>query len=249
MCPNTLSAVVGGLSRRLYLEDSYRRDFEANVVGCVDHWCALSETAFHPGGGGQPCDRGQLFRGSEGFAVSGVRDGPQGLVWHLLGTALEPGQVVRGAIDWPFRYALMRHHALMHIVNTVAFRHFGAMMTGAQLGPESSRIDLALADFQRSDLGRFEILVNDAIQRALAIVSRVISDHEFRARPELVRTVRVQPPIIDGTVRIVEIADFDAQACGGTHVHSTAEIGVAHLVKFDNKGKSNKRLYWELDSS
>jgi misacylated tRNA(Ala) deacylase len=78
------------------------------------------------------------------------------------------------------------------------------------------------------------------------VTSSIIAEDEYSRRPGLIRTLNVSPPIIDGQVRIVTMAGFDAQACGGTHVHSTAEIGRARLVKFDNKGKDNKRLYWEL---
>ena len=63
-----------------------------------------------------------------------------------------------------------------------------------------------------------------------------------------IRTLNVRPPIVDGGVRIVEIAGFDEPECGGTHVHSTAEVGRVRLVRFDNEGRDNKRLYWELDA-
>jgi misacylated tRNA(Ala) deacylase len=88
--------------------------------------------------------------------------------------------------------------------------------------------------------------VNEVIARGVAVTSSIIAEDEYRRRPELVRTLNVAPPVSDGKVRIVTMAGFDVQACGGTHVHSTAEIGPARVVKFDNKGKDNKRLYWEL---
>jgi misacylated tRNA(Ala) deacylase len=157
-----------------------------------------------------------------------------------------PGDAVRGLIDWPFRHALMRHHGLMHVVNTVALRQLGGVITGVQLGPDRSRIDFRLAAFSREQIPEFEARVNDVIDRGLAVTSSVISDDEYRRRPELVRTLNVRPPLGDGTVRIVEIDGFDAQACGGTHVHSTSEIGRAHVTRFDNKGRDNKRFYWEL---
>ncbi len=82
--------------------------------------------------------------------------------------------------------------------------------------------------------------------RGLAVTATTVAEDEFRRRPELVRTLEVKPPVLDGRVRVVEIAGFDAQACGGTHVHTTAEVGSARIVKFDNKGRDNKRFYWEL---
>ncbi|HEY6105416.1 MAG TPA: alanyl-tRNA editing protein [Anaeromyxobacteraceae bacterium] len=231
---------------RLYLQDPYRREFDAQVLASSDGWCALSQTAFYPGGGGQPSDRGQLTLKTGTVAVSAIREDEAGVIWHQVGCDPAKGEAVRGAIDWPFRYALMRHHGLMHVVNAVAFRQFGGVITGVQIGPERSRIDFRLDGFSREEIPDFEGRVNEVIGRGLAVASSVIGEDEYRRRPELVRTLNVLPPVVDGRVRIVEIEGFDAQACGGTHVHSTSEIGLARVGKFDNKGKDNKRFYWEL---
>ena len=128
---------------------------------------------------------------------------------------------------WPYRHALMRHHGLMHVVNTVARERHGAAITGVQIGPDRSRIDFRLAAFGREELPALEAAVNEVLGRGLAVTSAVIGEDEFRRRPELTRTLNVAPPVVDGRVRVVEIAGFDAQACGGTHVHSTGEIGRA----------------------
>ena len=231
---------------RLYLQDPYRREFDAQVVASADGWCALSQTAFYPGGGGQPSDRGQLTLKTGIVAVSAIREDEAGRIWHQVGRDPAAGEAVHGAIDWPFRYALMRHHGLMHVVNAVAFRQFGGVITGVQIGPDRSRIDFRLGGFSRERIPDFEGRVNEVIGRGLAVTSSVIGEDEYRRRPELVRTLNVLPPVVDGRVRIVEIEGFDAQACGGTHVHSTGEIGPARVGRFDNKGKDNKRFYWGL---
>lgn len=231
---------------RLYLEDPYLRRFDAEVTASRDGWCALSRTAFYPGGGGQPADGGQLVVAGEALSVDEVRDDEAGELWHHLGRDLAPGSAVQGELDWAHRHALMRAHALMHVVNTVARDRYGGVITGVQLGVERSRIDLKLDGFLRDQLPDLEQAVNAVLARGLAITSTTLAEEEFRRRPELVRTLDVKPPVVDGRVRVVEIAGFDAQACGGTHVHSTAEVGRARLVKFDNKGRDNKRFYWEL---
>jgi len=230
----------------LYLDDPYRREFDARVLASDGSWCALSCTAFYPGGGGQPGDRGHLVVGGEVVAVSGVREGEDGSVWHDVGRAVPVGEVVSGAIDWPFRYALMRGHGLMHVVNTIALRRFGGAITGVQIGPGRSRIDLKLAAFTREQIPDFERLVNEVVERGLAVRSSVIGEAEYRRRPDLIRTLNAPPPVSGGAVRIVLIDGFDAQACGGTHVHSTREIGRARIEHFDNKGRDNKRFYWLL---
>jgi misacylated tRNA(Ala) deacylase len=235
-------------ANELYLEDPNCRATAAEVTASSDGWCALSLTVFYPGGGGQPCDRGELIVSGESIAVSDVREDDARRVWHCVGRDLAVGTRVEAIIDWPFRHALMRHHALLHIVNTQARDHYGGVMTGCQLGPERSRIDFKLPAFTREVLPELEDRVNEVITRRLSLTSSIIDEGEYRRRPELVRTLNVAPPIIGGKVRIVVITGFDEQACGGTHVHSTAEIGRARLVKFDNKGKDNKRFYWELDT-
>jgi misacylated tRNA(Ala) deacylase len=217
------------------------------VTDCARGWCSLRETVFYPGGGGQPCDRGHLVVAGDTVAVFAVRE-DDGSVWHEIGRDVPVGTGVQAVIDWDFRYALMRHHALLHIVNTLARDLYGGVMTGCQLGPDRSRIDFQVT-LAREQLPELEARTNEVIARRLDVTSSSIDEDEYRRRPELVRTLKVAPPIIDGEVRIVTIAGFDAQACGGTHVHSSTEIGRARLVKFDNKGKDNKRLYWELDDS
>ena len=234
------------MDQRLYLDDPYLREFDAEVLECADGWCRLSRTAFYPGGGGQPHDRGALHVAGTARPVAEVREDEAGQVWHGPALDLPPGQPVHGVLDWPYRHALMRHHALMHVVNTVARDLFGAIITGVQLGPDGSRIDLKVEGFTRERIPELEAGVAAVIARDLPVTAALVTEEEFGRRPELVRTLNVRPPVIDGRVRVIEIAGFDAQACGGTHVHRTGEIGPARVVRFDNKGKDNKRFYWAL---
>jgi misacylated tRNA(Ala) deacylase len=234
------------MTERLYLDDPYLREVATDVLESAAGACTLSRTVFHPGGGGQPHDRGTMTVGDEALPLTEAHEDDAGRIWHVVGRELSAGTRVVAALDWPYRHALMRHHALMHIVNTVARVRFGGVITGAQLGAERSRIDFRFDAFGREDLQDFEDRVNAVVTQALAVTSTSVTEEEFRARPELVRTLNVAPPVVDGRVRVVEIAGFDAQACGGTHVHTTGEIGRVKLVKLDNKGRDNKRLYWEL---
>ena len=233
---------------RIYLSDSYLREFEAEVLESEGGACTLTRTAFFPGGGGQPADRGELVTAEGPLSVAGVREDEAGRLWHSVGRNLVPGERVRGVLDWPWRYALMRHHGLMHVVNAVARLSFDGVITGVQIGTDRSRIDFRFPEFAREQIPEFEERVNAAIERDLRVASAVLLEEEFRARPELVRTLNAPPPVVDGQVRVVEMEGFDAQACGGTHVHSTGEIGRARVSKFDNKGKINKRFYWELEA-
>jgi len=177
-----------------------------------------------------------------------VRKDHDHVVWHQVGHSIPVGTAVRCEIDWAYRYALMRHHALMHVVNTIAHRSYGGLITGTQLGPDRSRIDFCFTSFDQARLSEFEASVNEAIGRDLAITSSEIGEKAFAARPDLIRTLNVAPPVEEGMVRVVEIGGFDSQACGGTHVHSTREIGPARIDGFENKGRQNKRIYWVLET-
>ena len=232
-------------TERIFLDDSYAREFEALVTESLDGWSVLSRTAFHPGGGGQPSDQGWLACGGSSHPVTGMREEGETL-WHRVEVHLPPGETVRGTLDWPRRHVLMRHHCLLHVVNALAHQRYGGLVSGAEIGMERSRVDLSVSAFSRDDLPGFEAAVNEVIGRGLRVCASLVPEAMLEQRPELVRTLKVRPPVVNGSVRIVELEGFDAQACGGTHVHSTGEIGQARIVKFDNRGKNNKRFYWEL---
>ena len=233
------------MTERLYLEDAYCHEFDAQVTESADGWLRLSRTAFHPGGGGQPFDQGWLSWSGASHLVTGMREDGE-LLWHQVGVHVEPGLPVHGRLEWPRRLALMRHHCLLHVVNALAHQRYGGLVSGAEIGVERSRVDLSVTAFNRDELPGFEAAVNEVIGRGLRVNASVVPEAMLEQRPELVRTLKVKPPVVNGGVRIVELEGFDAQACGGTHVHSTGEIGQARIVKFDNRGKNNKRFYWEL---
>jgi len=234
-------------TRRRDLEDPYLDSCIATVTDVDDGWLRLSDSVCFPGGGGQPRDRAVIEVSGAHLDVADIRIDEARSTWVQVGSGVPIGTDVTCRIDWSYRYSLMRHHALMHVVNTVANRAYGGLQTGTQLGPQRSRIDFQFPDFDRAQLPDFEAAVNEVIGRDMPISSAVITEEEFHLRPELIRTKNVQPPVEDGRVRIVEIHGFEAQACGGTHVHSTGEIGHARIDGYDNKGRENKRIYWVLD--
>lgn len=231
------------MTQKLYLDDPYRSDCAARVTAADSGWVALSQTVFFPGGGGQPSDTGSLEVLGLGHRVTEVRQDEQGRVWHRCAADVPVGTTARVRLDWPRRYAFMRHHTLLHIVNAVVLVDYSGLITGVQIGEEQSRIDFALQEFGRGQMSALEARVNEVIGRGLPVDAYVVSEAEFRERPELTRTATVAPPVVDGAVRVVRIGGFDAQACGGTHVRNTRELGECRILRFENKGKQNKRLY------
>jgi misacylated tRNA(Ala) deacylase len=233
-------------SARLYWENAYQSEFTASVLATAEGWCALSATAFYPGGGGQPPDTGVLIAEGRETTVTNVRS-EGGLVWHHTTLELATGQDVLGRVDWPRRYQLMKYHTLLHIVNTVMLDRHQALITGADIGESQARIDFDLDAPLREVSAQIEAAVNAVIARSLALVTAFVSEAELARNPRLVRTLEVTPPVENGRVRTLEITGFDTQACGGTHVHSTAELGRCRVTRVDNKGKRNKRLYVVLE--
>jgi misacylated tRNA(Ala) deacylase len=156
------------------------------------------------------------------------------------------GQRVRLRVDAARRAAHSRYHTVLHVLNTIAQRDYGAWITGAQIGVDYSRIDFQWDGFSPALCGALEQKVNAVLAEDRTLAAYSLDEAEFSRRPDLLRTLEVKPPVVDGQVRVVEIEGFDAQACGGTHVHSTAELGRFEITRTENKGRINKRLYVHL---
>ncbi len=235
---------------RLYLDDDHAFEAEATVVAVTAEALACDRTCFYPGGGGQPADQGTItLAGAAPVEIVSVRADADGVVWHAgaapLGLDLV-GQPAHLSIDRERRLALTRHHTVLHVLNTTALREYGGWITGVQIGLDHSRIDFKLEGFSPAVAAELEARVNTVLAEDRALTSYYIDEAEFRGRDDLRRTLVAEPPVVDGRVRVVAITGFDAQACGGTHVRRTSEVGRLSIIRTENKGKINKRLYIRL---
>ncbi len=228
------------MTEELFREDSYLARCDALVVALDGLNLYLDRTVLYPTGGGQPGDRGRLILGGgNALAVEDTLKGAQGIAHRLAegSTAPDPGAQLVAEVDWPRRHRLMRMHSAMHLLCAAV----GCPVTGGQVGEAKSRLDF---DLQGQAVDKDEVA--ERIARWIAEDHRVrhywIDADELEARPELVRTMSVRPPTAGGRVRLVEIAGIDLQACGGTHVRSTAEIGFLQIGKLENKGRQNRRI-------
>lgn len=236
---------------RLYLDDDHCYQVDAVVLDVQDGAIAFDRTCFFPGGGGQPPDSGRvLVGGAEPLEIASVRADEGGVLWHIAGgkpPATIVGVPARLVVDRERRIALARYHTVLHVLNTTALREYGGWITGVQIGTDYSRIDFKLEGFSAALCVELEAKVNVVLASGRALRSFYIPEEEFRRRADLLRTLDAQPPVHGGRVRVVEIAGFDAQACGGTHVASTAKVGRFSIFRTENKGRINKRLYVRLD--
>jgi misacylated tRNA(Ala) deacylase len=236
---------------RLYLDDDHCFEAEARVVAVRDGAVAFDRTCFYPGGGGQPADEGTAtLVGGAVLEIVAAHADDDGVVWHtvrLLPAGDMIGAPARLALDRVRRLALTRYHTVLHVLNTIALRDYGGWITGVQIAVDYARIDFKIDGFSAALAGELEQKVNAVLAGNHALRAYYLSEAEFRARTDLLRTLEAQPPVAGGRVRVVEIQGFDAQACGGTHARSTAEVGRLTIFRTENKGKINKRLYVRLD--
>ncbi len=243
------------MTELLYQMDSYLQTFEATVTAVHEesHALLLDQSAFYPGGGGQPADRGVLatLDNTQIFTVTRARKAGPDLLHLIEGTGQlpMPGTRLRGQLDWDFRYQLMRTHTAMHVLCGVIFRDYGASVTGGDMEPLKGRMDFEFETMQKELVDQIETAINQEVVKALPVRIDSLPREQAFQIPDLIRTkINLLPEGIK-EVRVVEIVGLDLQADGGTHVHNTAEIGHIRVLDYKSKGKINKRIYVEINDA
>jgi misacylated tRNA(Ala) deacylase len=226
----------------LFRSDAYLKTAQAQVIAVHERGIELDRTIFYPMGGGQSGDTGLLVReNGDRIAITDTRKGETiDSVLHIAAPSIappEPGETLTLAIDWERRYALMRLHTALHVISCVVV----APVTGGNIASDKARLDFDI-DMSLLDGRRIERETNALIARGAATETVWITEEELDARPELVKTMSVQPPRGGGRVRLLRIPGIDLQPCGGTHVRNIAEIGAIRVLKIRSEGKRNKRV-------
>jgi misacylated tRNA(Ala) deacylase len=235
------------VTEELFLGDSYLRQFEARVVELSGREVVLDRTAFYPGGGGQPPDKGTLGIGPvRASVVDARREG--GEVVHVLDNPI-PDTVrdLKGELDWERRYSHMRHHTALHVLSGVIWRNFGAKVTGGQMRADRARMDFSFPGEWTTDVVReIERLTNEALSEGRPVKVYELPREEALKTPDLIRTQVNLVPERVRVIRIVEIEGLDTQADGGTHVANTCEVGQLEITGHKSKGRQNKRIEFVL---
>lgn len=235
------------MTGELFLRDAYLREFDARVVRVSGREVWLEHTAFYPGGGGQPHDKGTLKVGPVEARVVDVqrRDGE---IVHVTDNPIPEtvGHLV-GELDWERRYAHMRYHTALHVLSAVLWRDFGAKVTGGKMYADRARMDFSFpGEWTAEVVGEIERSANRELSRKSPVRVYELSPEEAAERPELIRTRESLVPEEIDSVRVVEIQDIDAQADGGTHVSNTREVGQLSITSHKSKGRDNKRVEFVL---
>jgi misacylated tRNA(Ala) deacylase len=233
----------------LFRDDAYRTTASARVVAVHERGIELDATIFYPQGGGQAGDTGALVRvNGERIDIADTRkgDAPDTIVHVPAAATRQPdvGETLSLEIDWARRHKLMRLHTALHVMSCVVV----APVTGGNIAPEKARLDFDI-DMSLLDAERIERETNALIARAVPTETVWITDEELDARPELVKTMSVQPPRGSGRVRLLRIPGIDLQPCGGTHVANIGEIGAIRVLKIRSEGRRNRRVEIALADS
>lgn len=235
------------MTKLLCLTDAYLRAFEATVLAQVEGGVVLDQTAFYPGGGGQPADLGLLSAGGRSWTVTGMKR-LQGQIVHQLDGELPPvGTSIAGELDWERRYQLMRTHTALHILCGCIWRDYQASVTGGSMDPLKGRMDFEFETMRQELVLEIEAAVNREVTASRSVRAQILPREEAFKIPDLIRTkINLLPEGIT-EVRTVELEGLDLQADGGTHVGNTREVGRIHITDYKSKGRINKRIYIELE--
>jgi len=240
------------MTEPLYRDAPYERENAARVTAIDEHGIRLDRTVFYPRGGGQAGDAGALVLGDgRGLAIADTIKSPaalgEGEILHVpapgqeaLIAGLAPGAALTARIDWDRRHRHMRFHTATHLLCAIV--------------PHPTNGCSITASYARLDFDMVEPLEREHLERELArLVAEAhdvrtvwITDEELDAKPELVRTMSVKPPRGVGRVRLLEIDGVDLQACGGTHVANTREIGALRVAKIEKKSARSRRVVLEF---
>lgn len=234
----------------LYLTDCYLKEFDAKVIETTEkdggnQFVILDRTAFYPNAGGQPHDCGVMIKDGTEYPVVHVSKSDAAISHEVSGSGFKAGDMVTCRIDWQRRHLFMRYHTACHVLSAVIHKETGAKITGNQIGEDKTRVDFSLDDFDRELIRSYEDKVNAILDVRMSVEISNLSRSEAMKIPSLVKLAAGLCEYIEN-VRIIDIVGYDMQACGGTHVSNTGEIGHIEIIKVENKGKNNRRIYFKF---
>ena len=216
----------------LYYENPYLFKFKAKVIGVKGKYVILDRTAFYPEGGGQPSDTGVILWPEGSAKVVNVQK-IDNVIVHEVSSSPPPTKTsIIGEINVNRRLSLMRAHTATHILLAAAINVLGkhVWQAGAQKDVSRSRLDIThYKKLSEEEMKRIELLANRYVMANLPVktcfMDRVEAEKTYGFR-------LYQGGVVPGrTIRIVEIKGLNVQACGGTHVKRTGEIGLIKILR------------------
>ena len=235
-------------TKQLYLYDSYRKAFEARIQNVNGNEVTLDQTILHPLTGGVANDTGDLVvQGVKRRVLRVEINRETKEIAHVLEdtSGLKAGDVVKGEVNWERRYALMRLHTAAHLIAAVMYRDYDALITGGQVDVEQAKLDFNLPKTDREIFEDAVAKANGEVRKAVELKVYFLDRNEALKMAGVVKLAERMPPEVK-ELRIVEVPGIDLQADGGPHVNNTREVGEISLVKVENKGKIQRRIYFTV---
>ena len=222
------------MTQRIYYTEPYRRSFDATVLTSApagDRFhVTLDQTSFYPTSGGQPFDTGTLG----GAAVVDVIDNDEGTITHIVSGSLKPGEIVSGEIDWARRFDHMQQHTGQHVLSAAFDRLCGVRTESFHMGQQSSTIDLA-REVTAAEVAKAEDDANRVVWEDRPVTIRFATAEEAASMGMRKESAR------SGTLRLIDVTNYDLSACGGTHVDRTGAIGIIAIGNVE-KFKGGSRV-------
>jgi len=229
-------------TKKLYYESPNSQECDAVVLHSSGGEVVLDQTIFYPDGGGQPADLGTITTQERTLKVTDVQS-YGGVILHTVEGEVRVGEVVRLRLDWERRMGHTRHHTATHIVIGACREVLGkhSWQSGSQNEERHARIDIAhYKPITAEELRRIERLANEKVMAGMPV------EKTFMGRDEAEKRFGFQ--LYQGgapqaeRLRVVRILDFDVEACGGTHVHNTSEIGLIKILRSERIQDGVERL-------
>jgi len=236
-------------TEQLYYKDPYMKEFEAKVLKVInEEYVVLDKTCFYPEGGGQPADTGYFIFNKTKVEVVDVQKVGKVIIHKLKGEKTpKEGSVLKGMINWEKRYSLMKNHTATHLINGAARRVLGqhVWQFGTQKGVESSRLDIS--HYRRltpEEIHKIETLANQAILQNMQVETKWMPRNEAES---LYGFRLYQGGAVPGKeIRVVKTGDWDVEACAGTHLKSTGEIGFIKIIHSEKVQDGVERLVYSV---
>ncbi len=232
---------VPSMRQQLYLEDSYCQELQSTVLDIEERGIKFEQTIFYPQGGGQPEDKGVIVVDGTEYPVTGIKSTADG-TFIKSDAPLKVGNSYDQKIEWDYRYQLMQHHTILHILSAVVWDKFQAKVTGGTIYHDKARLDFDLVEFNKQLAQELVDEVNRIIADHHQVTIQFVDRQTAESDPELIRTKVNLLPAHVKEIRLVKIGNVDIQADGGLHVNNTSELNSVTLVKTENKGKGRKRI-------
>ncbi len=233
-------------TKLIFHEDPYTREFKAKIIKIIGDYIVLDKTAFYPEGGGQEADKGYIIiPGGQKIEVVDVQKVGDVVVHKVRGklsSSLE-GMYVKGVIDWERRYKLMRHHTATHIILGVSRLILGdhVWQAGAEKTPTRARLDIThYRSLSPEEVIKIEELANKVIIEGRNVKSMYMPKYEAEGKYGFKLYQGGVP--LEPVIRVVEIVGLDAQACFGTHLRNTREVGGIKIINVEKIADGVVRL-------